>query len=170
MGVEDDGWLVAYIEHITYEITGVVTSYMRLTKLDEFGKFHPIGKQGEQNDSLDLMTLHFRNLYEFFCYLPKTGYVRAVNYVPAFIASGDTKLIEKVNNQVSHLTERRHEIAQEFATKAWDANELMKWLICSLKAWQDQLDSKYNTELCNNLSPVQGFIDWYSTQIKQGKL
>lgn len=165
---KSEHFLLEYLEHVSYEIIGVVTSYIRLTKLSEYGAFHPIGEQGEKNDSLDLMTLHFRNLVEFFCYAPKKDCVRASDYVKNFKFKIDAKLVEKVNNQVSHLTVKRHEIAGDFSTKSWDPNDIMKWLLSAFNAWRDDLDDKYRKEINDRLLVIKDFLDWYEDQVNQG--
>lgn len=165
---KSEQFLLEYLEHISYEIIGVVTSYIRLSKLSEYGACHPIGEQGEKNDSLDLMTMHFRNLVEFFCYASKKDCVRASDYVKNFTFKIDAKLIEKVNNQVSHLTVKRHELAGDFSTKSWDPNDIMKWLLSAFNAWRKDLGDKYRKEINNRTLVIKDFLDWYEDQVRQG--
>lgn len=160
--------LVAYLEHVAYEITGVVTSYILMSKINEYGKSHPIGEVGETNDCLDLMALHFRNLHEFFCDSPRTGYVRAVNYTPSFTLPRNNSLISKANLQTAHLTEERHRIAQDHQRKSWNPNEVMKWLVTTTDQWMDNLEQDYLIALQQQLRSAQGFIDWYRDQIDNG--
>jgi len=133
MTIYQNDFLIEYIEHIAYEMTGLIVSYIRLVNIGKYGEYHPLGIQGEKNDCLDLMTLHFRNLYEFFCFPSKKGYVRAVDYCSQFQAKTNDWFNQKANNQVSHLTVKRHELAKDFSTKSWNSNEVMKWLIINLQ-------------------------------------
>lgn len=163
-----NSFLHEYLEHISYEITGLFSSYLKMTKINEYGKFNPMGVQGETNDCLDLMALHFRNLYEFFCFPKKTGYVRASNYVTGFRGSANIRLINKANNQVSHFTKKRHELAQNYNTKSWEPNEVVKWTIKHLDEWRDSLQESYGTELDKRLLPIEPFLLWYKGEMAKG--
>jgi len=162
--------LTAYLEHVAYEVTGVVTAYIRMANLNQFGQYHPLGTQGETNDCLDLMALHFRNLHEFFCDQPHRGYVRARDYTPSFTAKRNNSLLKKANIQVSHLTEERHVIAQDPKRKEWNPNDVMKWLAEILHGWSAELDQGYSVELQRQLGQVQYFIDQYQTQVESGRV
>lgn len=165
---DHNSFLHEYLEHISYEIIGLFSSYIKMTKIDELGNLNPMGIQGEKNDCLDLMALHFRNLYEFFCFPQKTGYIRAVDYEASFQGSVDIRLIDKANNQVSHLTKKRHELAQNYDTKSWEPNEVIKWTINQLEEWRGSLQELYNIELNERLMPIEPFMRWYKGRMAEG--
>lgn len=162
-------FLKEYLEHISYEIEGLVSSYIQMTQINKRSKTHPFDIQGQKNDCLDLMALHFRNLYEFFCYVPHKGYIRASSYSPGFKGSANNFLINKANNQVSHFTEERHKISKKYSSKAWDSNDVMKWVVKHIDSWSSSLENDYREEFQKRLAPVDPFIKWYRDQIDQGK-
>jgi len=157
-------FLTEYLEHISYEIEGLVSSYMQMSEISDRSKTHPFELQGQKNDCLDLMALHFRNLYEFFCFAPKENYVRATDYIIDFKGNSDSYLINKANNQTSHFTKQRHELAKEHASKSWDPNSVMKWFVVNFDKFIDGLTENYKLELSKRLVLVVPFIEWHKKE------
>lgn len=152
--VYDAQYLEAYLEHVAYEIAGLISSYIQMQNMTQLELIHPLGDQGVENDNLDLMSLHFRNLYEFFCCDPSKSYLRATHYAPAFKGKANNDLIHKANNQVSHLTEERHRLAQTKESKQWAPDEVVNWLVVNFIPWYALLDITYQNKLKNLLGPI----------------
>ncbi len=163
-------WLCKYLEHFSYEAQGLIAAYYRMTKIEDSARTNLFGKQGETNDALDLMAVHFRNLYEFFCEPIKSDYIRAKHYVTDFNGHQPRKeLILKVNNQVSHLTAVRQTIA-ELPKKAWDPNEVMKWFLQNYDNWRCQLEPKYVESLDSWMVSVADWLSFYRSEVENKRV
>ena len=154
-------WLNEYLEHVAYEIAGTLSAYLQMGNIEVLEKVHPMGHRGVTNDTLDLMALHFRNLYEFFCYPPNDDYVRVSDYTPEFKALPKKDLIHKANNQVSHLTKERHEIAQTLETKSWRPKEIIDWLSSTVISWQHHLSQAQQLRLKELLGELYDLMEYH---------
>ena len=143
-----------------------------LSMLFELGDTLPGRKAGMETSALlESFATHLRNLIEFFFYPSKGEYVRAQDFFddPATwsppLNTDLTKLLERANNQVSHLT--RNRVSGNPPEKVWRTAEMVKQIEIIGKEFAEKAsDKKLHAHVRELLTlPREQILLWISENV-----